>query len=67
VQRLRGKGLPVLGGGTGDLLVRLRPYTPTRLGARERELLEELARLQEGKAPRPGKGFVERMREAFGA
>lgn len=66
VLRLRGKGLPRLEGGTGDLLVRLRAHTPGRLSARERELLQELSRLQEGKLPRPGKSFVERVREAFG-
>jgi molecular chaperone DnaJ len=67
VLRLRGKGMPRLGGGgAGDLLVRLRAVTPTRLSSREKELLEELGRLQEGKVPKPGKGFVERMREAFG-
>lgn len=67
VLRLRGKGMPRLGGSpAGDLLVRLHAVTPTRLSAREKELLEELGRLQEGKVPRPGKGFVERMREAFG-
>jgi molecular chaperone DnaJ len=67
VLRLRGKGMPRLGGGgAGDLLVRLHAVTPTRIASREKELLEELGRLQEGKLPKPGKGFVERMREAFG-
>ena len=67
VLRLRGKGMPRLGGGSaGDLLVRLHGVTPARLSAREKELWDELARLQEGKVPKPGKGFVERMREAFG-
>jgi molecular chaperone DnaJ len=67
VLRLRGKGMPRLrGGSAGDLLVQLRAFTPSRLGAREKELLEELGRLQVDKVPRPGKGFVERMREAFG-
>jgi molecular chaperone DnaJ len=66
VLRLRGKGLPRLHGGTGDLLVRLRPVVPHKLGAREKELLEELAKLQDGKLPKPGKNFVERVKEAFG-
>ena len=66
VLRLRGKGLPRLHGGTGDLLVRLRPVVPNKLGAREKELLEELAKLQDGKLPKPGKNFVERVKEAFG-
>ena len=66
VLRLRGKGLPRLQGGTGDLLVRLRPVVPTKLGSREKEILEELAKLQDGKLPKPGKNFVERVKEAFG-
>lgn len=66
VLRVRGKGLPRLHGGTGDLLVRLRPVVPSKLGAREKEILEELAKIQEGKLPKPGKNFVERVKEAFG-
>jgi len=66
VLRVRGKGLPRLHGGTGDLLVRLRPVVPSKLSGREKEILEELAQLQEGKLPKPGKNFVERVKEAFG-
>jgi len=66
VMRLRGKGLPKLRGGTGDLLVRLRAVVPTKLNAREKELLEELGRLSDGKLPKPGKNFVERLRETLG-
>src|SRR5262245_36047488 len=55
VLRLRGKGMPRLSGGTGDLLVRLRPVVPTKLSGREKEILEELAKLQDGKLPKPGK------------
>jgi molecular chaperone DnaJ len=41
--RIRGKGVPVLNGhGKGDLVVRVIVQTPTRLGKRERELLQEL-------------------------
>jgi molecular chaperone DnaJ len=67
VMRLRGKGLPRLrGGGAGDLLVRLRVVVPTKLNAREKDLLEELGRLSDGKLPKPGKNFVERLRETLG-
>ncbi|HLE96438.1 MAG TPA: molecular chaperone DnaJ [Candidatus Thermoplasmatota archaeon] len=52
--RLKGRGLPALGSRhVGDLVVRFRVYTPTRLSEREREIFEELARLQ-GKELRGG-------------
>ncbi|HOS92468.1 MAG TPA: molecular chaperone DnaJ [Armatimonadota bacterium] len=42
--RIRGQGLPSLrGGGRGDLHVFINVRTPTRLSARQRELLQELA------------------------
>ena len=64
--RIRGKGLPRLEGGKrGDLYLRLKPYTVGRLSARERELLAELQELQKEKAPKPGKGFFDRVKEAF--
>ncbi|MDR7521699.1 MAG: DnaJ C-terminal domain-containing protein [Armatimonadota bacterium] len=45
--RLRGLGMPhARGDGRGDLYVRVRVTTPTRLTRRERELLEELQRLR---------------------
>lgn len=62
--RLKGKGLPVLGGrGRGDLVVHFRVYTPTKLSARERELFEELARI-EGK-DRKG-GFFDDLKRKLG-
>jgi len=43
--RLRGKGMPHLGGlGRGDELIRIKVQTPTHLTKRQRELLEEFAR-----------------------
>ncbi len=66
--RVRGKGLPRLGGGArGDLLVRLRPVLPAKPSAREKELLRELGELQRDRMPKPGKSLFERVREAFGA
>ncbi|MEW6545345.1 MAG: J domain-containing protein [Bacillota bacterium] len=46
VLRLRGLGLPRRDGGRGDLLYRVKVVLPTRLGKREKELFEELARLR---------------------
>jgi molecular chaperone DnaJ len=45
--RLRGKGMPLLRGeGAGDLYVKIRVMVPKELTPRERELIEELARLR---------------------
>jgi molecular chaperone DnaJ len=50
--RVRGRGLPSLGNGRkGDLLAHARVYTPTKLSPEEREVFEQLARL-EGREPR---------------
>jgi len=66
VFRLRGKGIPdVDGRGVGDQLVQVMVWTPQELDGRERELFEELARLDKKRADSEGKGFFEKMREAF--
>jgi molecular chaperone DnaJ len=44
--RLRGKGIPVLQGyGRGDQLTIIKVETPSNLNKRQRELLEEFARI----------------------
>ena len=64
--RLRGKGIPdVDGRGVGDQLVEIAVWTPTHLSAKERRLFEELDRLDKDRAAREGKGFFDRMRDAF--
>ena len=45
--RLRGKGLPKRGGGSGDLFVRVEITLPRHLTDRQKELWEELARIGE--------------------
>ncbi len=56
----RGKGMPRIGGGTrGDLVAHARVVTPKKLGQKERELLEELAKV-EGSVTKKG-GFFERI------
>ena len=63
--RLRGKGVPALGGGRkGDLIVHARVYTPTKLSAEERALFEELARL-EGRETKKHSLFEE-LKRKFG-
>jgi len=69
VYRLRGKGLPRLGeGGHGDLHVRTHVWTPAKLTAEQRRLLDELAKIES--APPSGEGsgrrFWEELKRAFG-
>ena len=67
--RLRGKGLPRLGeGGRGDLHVRVQVWTPTRLTPEQEQVFQELEKI-EGEPPADslGRGFWNKIREAFGA
>ena len=69
-QVLRGRGVPGLRGGRGDLVVHLVVETPTRLDARQEELLRELAALRDEEQPsgqvRPSqKSVFGRLRDAF--
>jgi molecular chaperone DnaJ len=65
VIRARGRGLPGLRGGRGDLLVHVRLWVPSRVSGAERKLLEELGRSENFKPPRPGRPSGERAREPF--
>jgi molecular chaperone DnaJ len=70
-QVLRGRGVPGLRGGRGDLVVTIAVETPTRLGPREEELLTELAAIRGEEQPaarlKPGnrKSPFGRLRDAF--
>ena len=69
-QVLRGRGVPGLRGGRGDLVVTIAVETPTRLDARQEELLHELAALRGEESPegsvKPGaKSVFGRLRDAF--
>ncbi len=67
VFRLRGKGVPDVRGHThGDALVRVVVETPRQLSARQRELLEEFARLTGEEVHPLSKGFFDKMKEMFG-
>jgi len=67
ILRMRGKGLPHLNGsGRGDQLVRITVWTPGSLSAKERELFQELSRIESQSPPSAGRGFWNRMKEAFG-
>jgi molecular chaperone DnaJ len=65
VLRVRGKGLPGLRGGRGDLFARLVVWTPARIGAEDRKRLEELERGGALKPPKPSRSLFERMKDAF--
>ncbi len=69
-QVMRGRGVPGLRGGRGDLVVHLVVETPTRLDARQEELLAELAALRQEEKPTgqvraAQKSVFGRLRDAF--
>jgi molecular chaperone DnaJ len=66
ILRLRGKGLPSLRGGTGDLLARLMVWVPAKLSGEERRLMEQLGRSEGLKPPAPSKNLFERVKETLG-
>jgi molecular chaperone DnaJ len=68
ILRLKGKGIKHLNSaGSGDQLVVINLYTPTKLSSEERRLFEELAQC-EGVKPGPGeKSFFGKMKDAFRA
>ncbi len=69
-QVLRGRGVPGLRGGRGDLVVTVVVETPSRLDARQEELLHELASIRGEESPtgqvKPSaKSVFGRLRDAF--
>jgi molecular chaperone DnaJ len=69
-QVLRGRGVPGLRGGRGNLIVTVVVETPTRLDPRQEELLRELAAIRGEESPtgqvRPAtKSMFGRIRDAF--
>lgn len=68
VYRLRGKGVPYLRrNGRGDQLITIHVAIPRELTAEQRALFEKLAQSlgREQVAPNNGKGFFEKVRDAF--
>lgn len=64
--RQRGAGMPVLQGrGRGDLVVEIVVETPTKLTARQKELLRELKETETGEECPQSKGFFDRIKEAW--
>ena len=65
VFRLKGQGMPVLGGrGRGDLFVSVTVITPTSLTREQRRLLEQLAQVENKDLE--DKGLVDKVRDIFG-
>ncbi|RYY45540.1 MAG: molecular chaperone DnaJ, partial [Sphingomonadales bacterium] len=65
--RQRGAGMPVLQGrGRGDLVVELTVETPTKLSARQRELLEEFRCTETGDECPESQGFFAKLKSALG-
>ena len=64
--RMKGKGLPGLRGGRGDLHVRLRVWVPSELSGHEKKLLEDLRKTEAQHVPPPSRQLFERVRDAFG-
>ncbi|AJP71043.1 molecular chaperone DnaJ [Sphingomonas hengshuiensis] len=65
--RHRGAGMPVLQGrGRGDLVIRLDVEMPSRLTARQRELLEEFRATETGEECPEATGFFAKLKAALG-
>jgi len=65
VFRLKGKGVPALGGrGRGDLFVSATVVTPTSLTREQRKLLEQLATVENKDLE--DRGLVDKVRDIFG-
>ena len=65
VFRLRGQGMPHLHSSKrGDLLVRVRVWTPSKLSSEEKKLLEKLGEVQAA-MPAASRSLFERLRDTF--
>ena len=64
--RRRGAGMPVLQGrGRGDLVMEITVETPTKLTAKQKELLRELQETETGEECPGSKGFFDKLKEAW--
>lgn len=64
--RKRGAGMPVLQGrGHGDLVVEIMVETPTKLSARQKEILRELQATETGDECPQSRGFLDRIKNAW--
>jgi molecular chaperone DnaJ len=64
--RQRGVGMPVLNGrGRGDLVVQIDVETPTKLSARQKELLEEFRSTETGAECPQSEGFFSKIKDLW--
>ena len=64
--RKRGAGMPVLQGrGVGDLVVEIQVETPSKLSARQKELLREFQATETGEECPQSKGFFDRIKDVW--
>ncbi|KPF91160.1 molecular chaperone DnaJ [Novosphingobium sp. AAP83] len=64
--RKRGAGMPVLQGrGVGDLVVEIQVETPSKLTARQKEILREFQATETGEECPQSKGFFDRIKDAW--
>jgi molecular chaperone DnaJ len=65
--RQRGAGMPVLRGrGHGDMVIEIEVETPTRLSAKQKELLEAFRETETGEECPKAKSFFGKLRDALG-
>ena len=66
VFRLRGQGLPHVNSSYhGDLFVKVRVITPTKLNGEEKELFKKLSKFDSAKKLHPNKTFFSKLKEFF--
>ena len=66
--RQRGAGMPVLNSrGLGDMVIQVEVETPTKLSARQRELLEEFRKTETGDECPASTGFFQKLKSMWEA
>ncbi len=64
--RQRGAGMPSVNGrGHGDMVIEIQVETPTRMSARQRELLEQFRETETGEECPASKGFFQKLKNAW--
>ena len=64
--RQRGAGMPVMNGrGHGDMVIQVEVETPTKLTAKQREILEQFRETETGEECPNSKGFFQKLKDAL--
>ena len=65
--RQRGAGMPAIGGrGHGDMVIQIEVETPTKLSAKQREILEQFRESETGDECPASKGFFQKLKNVIG-